>query len=258
MVKSVVGAAGILALLAAGSAQAADYIPAPQPNFVPAPVSGWTGFYGGLHGGWGNASRASVLLDPQTTFYSSQINSGDMPVEYDLGPSGFVGGGQIGYNWQLRRAVVGVEADIAWSDIGRAESQSSSLGTALVNSEAEVDVNWLSTVRVRAGWASERAMLYLTGGLAAGGVDSSYVSSSPDLNYRVSGSSSPTQWGWIVGAGAAAKVTHNISVRAELFYFDLGQFDYVATGTGSAAGHNIDVSTETSGWLGRLGVNFHM
>lgn len=258
MVKAVLGAAGLLAVLAAQSAHAADYIPRPELDFIPAPVSNWTGVYGGLHLGWGNADRASVLLDPRTSFYNAQINAGDMQVETDTGARGFVGGGQIGYNWQLRHALVGVEGDVAWSDINRDVSASTSFGTTRVNTAASVDINWYGSLRLRAGFASDRALLYVTGGLAMGGVDGSYSASFPELGNSVGGSSSGTNWGWTVGAGAAAKVTHNISIQAEVFYFDLGQVDYVATGSGAASGHDIDISTEVSGWLARLGFNYHL
>src|SRR5450759_2373628 len=86
----------IVALLAAttlgvGAAAAADISRrAPAPMYSPAPVFSWTGFYVGANAGYGWASTDSGLSDM----------------------NGFVGGGQIGYNWQgASPLVLGIEAD---------------------------------------------------------------------------------------------------------------------------------------------------
>jgi outer membrane immunogenic protein len=97
-------------------------------------------------------------------------------------PSGFIGGGQIGYNWQYSPLiVVGLEADIQ----GALERETDNLspqnfffqssrafgeGTAVTNYTTQID--WFGTVRLRIGyvWGNGEVMSYVTGGLAYGEV----------------------------------------------------------------------------------------
>lgn len=268
MVKVGLGAAAALALLLTQPAFAADYSPKPRPDFVPrprvdfvpAPANTWTGLYAGLNGGWANASRSAVALTPSSAassaFYGAAIAAGDMPLEYDTDASGFIGGGQAGFNWQLGGIVVGLEGDIGWSDIGKSVAASTSFGTTRVDTDARIGLDWFGSLRLRGGYASDNAMLYVTGGLAVGGVSSSYSATFTELGNSVAGSEDNTAWGWTLGAGAEVRIFRNVSVKAELLYFDLGKSHYVAFGAAGAAGNNIDVDTELHGWLGRLGFNF--
>ena len=113
-----VGAAAV-ALTVAGSfaAQAAD-LPtrkeAPAPVFVPPPFT-WTGFYIGLNAGavWGSGSVSSTLFASGFPVLESEWPGGN------LGGSqtGFIGGGQAGYNWQTGSFVLGVETDFDGTDL---------------------------------------------------------------------------------------------------------------------------------------------
>src|SRR3954470_3925472 len=103
--KRILIAGAAMASLLATNALAADLAPRP---YVKAPVIvdpgyNWTGFYAGLNGGysWG---RSSTSLNPGAPFGTTAIREN---------VNGGLGGGQIGYNWQIDRTwVVGVEADI--------------------------------------------------------------------------------------------------------------------------------------------------
>jgi outer membrane immunogenic protein len=111
----------IAALTAATSiAAAAADIPtrkeAPPPVFVPPPFT-WTGFYIGLNAGGviGSGSRTTSLFVPAAaswiaTYYPSGLGSS---------PSGFIGGGQAGYNWQTGAFVLGVETDFDGTTMSR-------------------------------------------------------------------------------------------------------------------------------------------
>src|SRR3981081_796237 len=97
---------GILTL-AALPALAAD-LPARYPTKAPvmvASVYNWSGFYGGLHAGgtWGREPVADRLGDNTVP--------GDT---WNFRANGFVGGGQLGYNWQTGALVFGFESDLGY------------------------------------------------------------------------------------------------------------------------------------------------
>ena len=120
-IKNSLSAIAIAAVLAAGTAQAAD-LPSHKaaPDFAPPPpVFSWTGFYVGLNAGGG---------------FKADSGAGEF--------SGVVGGGQIGYNLQLAPMfVVGLEADF----------QGTSLGSNTGWLAPKVSLPWFGTVRGRAG-----------------------------------------------------------------------------------------------------------
>ena len=103
---------GISAALLATSALAAD-LPARTYTKAPVyvePVYNWTGFYvgGNLGYSWGRSSDTSTLTNTAGTVLFASTDKTDL--------NGIVGGGQIGYNWQVQSAVWGLEADIQGTD----------------------------------------------------------------------------------------------------------------------------------------------
>jgi opacity protein-like surface antigen len=106
-----------LAALIAGSAQAADLPSAPPPVVEPivaAPiVQSWTGFYLGLNAGYGRG-RNSIIETGDTVSGppngQQAINAGAIPASLAGNPSGVLGGGQVGANWQMSQFVIGFEA----------------------------------------------------------------------------------------------------------------------------------------------------
>ena len=116
--SSIAGAA--LSFAASGLAFAADIaLKAPPP--APVPVYNWTGWYVGVNAGasFGRAKtdfnegpvalRENALIILPVGFAGSNT-------EY---PDGFMGGGQIGYNWQFSPIwVAGIEADFQ-GEVGR-------------------------------------------------------------------------------------------------------------------------------------------
>ena len=133
MKKILLSGVALVALFAAAPAFAAD-VPVRGPIYkaAPAPVFNWTGFYFGGHVGYG-------------------FSSTDVAVE----PDGFLGGVQLGYNWQFARNwVFGLETDIAGTD----------MNDSVAGVNAHID--YLGTARVRLGYTWDRTMFYGTGGLA--------------------------------------------------------------------------------------------
>src|SRR5215475_14014038 len=134
------------------SANAADMYRAPQAGgYKDGPVYAgidWTGAYGGVNGGYGwDASSIGDALAP-----------------FDISPAGGFAGGQIGYNIQRGHIVFGVEADIQASDI----SDSSTVTVGNTSATIKSKLDWFGTVRARLGYAADRNLVYITGGLAYG------------------------------------------------------------------------------------------
>ncbi len=213
MKKSLVlGAA--LALLS-GGAMAAD-LPAKAPVYkapVAASVYNWTGFYiGGNAGyGWGRVKPGTVsFYDPIDTLAGTLAG-------LNSDTSGFIGGGQAGYNFQSGNFVFGLEADFSWSGI------KGSVTDTVNGYSATSRLDWLATGRARAGVAFDRVLFYGTGGIAAGRakttIDDYY-------GVTITTEDAKTHVGWTAGAGIEAALSPNWTVRAEYLYVDLGSKEY--------------------------------
>jgi len=91
-------------------ASAAD-LPRKAPAYAPPPtVYNWTGFYLGLHAGygWGTTTATDAVATNGFCWFACGF-------QWNADVHGFVGGGQVGYNWQFAPSwVVGVEGDIGY------------------------------------------------------------------------------------------------------------------------------------------------
>ncbi|CAA2140427.1 MULTISPECIES: porin family protein [Methylobacterium] len=176
------GTTALAGIVIAGSAFAAD-LPrrAAPPVFVPVPVFTWTGAYFGINAGYGfdagsNSDRynlpAGSVLNGGPVNRVFNANSGN-----DL--EGFVGGGQVGYNYQFTPGsgvVVGIEADAQYTDFGNKTRTVNGTFSPVVgglNGTTAVrlpgnEMNFFGTVRGRIGYAFDRTLVYGTGGFAYG------------------------------------------------------------------------------------------
>ena len=149
-------------LVLAGAAHAAD-LPLRAPAAIP--YSNWTGGYIGAHVGVGsqhstcrpdfNADAGGACASYAFAYYSNTWTASDTSA---------VAGVQGGYDWQHRNFVYGIAADWSWTGMkARAVGCSGSCSY-----QAKVD--WLASFRGRAGLAVDDTLIYVTGGLALGGV----------------------------------------------------------------------------------------
>ena len=195
----------------AGSALAAD-LPrraAPPPVFQPVPVFTWTGFYAGFNAGYGfgtgddnnaptviGVNGLSGLVAPGGTAAIAFNNR--------RSDEGFVGGGQIGYNYQFTPGsgvVIGIEADAQYVDFGRDRNRFSVApgsspflaGTQIFNPNGLSGLDFFGTVRGRLGYAFDRTLVYGTGGFAYG--------SGGGREFGTGVSSDDFQTGWVAGGG---------------------------------------------------------
>jgi outer membrane immunogenic protein len=222
MKRTVFGGIAAIALGAAlaGPAAAADlsnrYQPiAKAPAYAP-PLYSWTGFYLGLNGGggWGR----------------SKWDRADTP-----SLSGGVIGGTAGYNWQMGQVVLGAEGDLDWSGLKGTTNTACPAGCTTSNT-------WLGTVRGRLGYAFDRFLPYVTGGLAVG-----------DIRAATPGfaGAAQTNAGWTLGGGVEFAIAGGFSAKAEYLHVDLGNFN-CGLSCGVTATDNVSFSAD----LLRGGLNY--
>jgi outer membrane immunogenic protein len=196
-----------VALLGLSAAAVAADLPsrraAPAP-YVAVPVFTWTGFYVGVNAGYGFSDN-----DRNSTYVGTIYDRDD-------GRDGFVGGGQIGYNYQIGSWVVGVEADLQYADLG-GNGRDYVRGTAGYFGSQGID--WFGTVRGRLGFAMDRVLVYGTGGFAYGGADNN--SGYYDGVTAYYSSRDNTRTGWVAGGGVEYAFTPNITGRIEGLYVNL-------------------------------------
>ncbi|MCM2503953.1 outer membrane beta-barrel protein [Aureimonas altamirensis] len=226
-------------------AVAADVIyeePAPAPVVAYEPAFTWTGFYVGGQAGVA-FNRDSGLFSTDSSFIGSS----------DDGEASFIGGGHVGYDYQMGNFLIGAVADLSYIDASTASSYTLP-GSAVVYG-AQQDIDYVGTVRAKLGYAADRIAVYATGGLAYGDTSNNYLGSStatlsvggaaPAL-YNVSVEEDTDDVGYSVGAGVEYLVTQNFSFGVEYLYTDLGDSKLDVTYTPVAGGTAGSVTTTSS------------
>lgn len=268
-------AALLLTLLMAGTAQAADL---PATHYAPAqavlPVFTWTGLYAGVNAGAAFSDSGRPRYSEGPGFVG--LNPGTLAgFQRSREQTGFVGGGQFGYNHQVGRIVLGLETDFQYAGLDRRRSGTGTFPnlpagvTDNDNLTSRSRLDYLGTVRGRVGFLpSERLMVYATGGLAYGDVDvrTSYtvIGTGPFFPGGVnvipySGSRSSVQVGYVAGGGVEYAFTDRLSAKLEGLYADLGSSSVTAryTGTGGTGPTDIYTVRETNRFgLVRAGLNY--
>ncbi|MCA3596331.1 MAG: porin family protein [Methylobacterium sp.] len=147
---------------------------------VPRLAANWQGLYLGLntHYGWGKAKSANL--------------------------SGFGLGGHLGYNFQSGPGVFGVEGDFGYTGIDHRGF-----------TEA-FRQKWLGSGRLRAGYAFERFLPYVTAGFA-------YTTGTMKT---ATGKDDQGHFGYVIGAGVEAMLTDRVSARVEFLHYGFGSQNY--------------------------------
>jgi outer membrane immunogenic protein len=211
-------AAALLAPAAAGAADLKPVYKAPPPMVV---TYNWSGFYVGGHAG-GAWSDFDANWDP----LPSSAAFAAFPQAANLKDSAFIGGGQIGYNWQVQNWVFGVEGDWSGTDLGKDVSApwiQNPTNVTLTDSLTTLggSINWLASARGRAGFlAGPQLLIYATGGAAWADIDYNASAIRTSNGYNAPASFSDTVSGWVVGGGVEWLLTNNWMIRAEYLYYD--------------------------------------
>lgn len=243
-------AALVLATVAAPSF-AADLRPAIRAPVVAAaaPLWDWTGFYIGVHGGygWGNAD---YRFNDALGFFN--FVAGD---EHRQKIEGGLVGGHLGYNMQFGSVVAGIEVSGSWADI------SSSI-TSPFFPASDVwthNVNWIVALTPRLGFTAGSALFYVKGGGAVAEIRNRLQ----DNVFGVFVESSGTSPGFTVGGGVEYALTPNWLFGLEGNYYQfnrlhvLEQLRFTATGLPVGFG-GTNHEVETSIWTitGRVSYKF--
>jgi outer membrane immunogenic protein len=242
-------AVAISAVVGIGAASAADL---PARVYTKAPVMvdpgyNWSGFYiGGDVGGGVSRQTATTFATPAGFGAPAILGAGIAgiglaPLSQPLSQSRFLGGVYAGYNWQMNKWVVGLEADGTFLSRNARNTQElfalfSAPPTDTGPFTTSSSNNWVATVRGRVGYTWDKLMLYGTGGAAFTRTNYSdtYTSMNiaPPLN-PVNANFSSNKVGFAVGAGAEWMATQNWVLRAEYLYY---RFDGSSTSTPITAG----------------------
>jgi len=221
--------------------------PAPQTYTAP-PVFTWTGFYAGVNVGWNQNE-----MDVRNRGFTGTTGSYN---PFSEKKNGFIGGFQVGYNQQFDMFVAGVEADLSYLGNRRARASTGVTNPAGVTGvQGTSRLDWLGTLRARAGVAMDNVFVYGTGGLAFGTPDQRLTLTNAGGTVTHSGTKDDTRFGWTIGAGAEIAVMDNLSFKAEYLYYDLGRSTVTANGVGGAAGSN-SARFENNGHIVRAGMNY--
>jgi outer membrane immunogenic protein len=244
MNKYIVSAASFAFLATTSSAAlAADpvfYEPTPSPIMAPVSLYDWTGFYAGVNAGFGGGTFRHPIAITGIEILSANVTS-----------SGFMFGGQVGYNMQFDSFVAGVEADLQWANVrGQLDLSLPAAGDLALGTE----VNWFGTVRARLGYTPvDRMLIYGTGGFAYGGMRS-YVRGTGGFA-GIDESATSSRWGWTIGGGAEYAFTDALSLKTEYLYTDLGRSNIATFDLGG--GDTLSIDRRVSFHTVRAGLNFH-
>ena len=240
LLKYLASAVMLLSPLAAHSADLA--VRAPPPPLVP--VFSWTGFYIGANigGAWANNNWNDTLF---LTNFNNNNNNGV-----------FIGGGQIGGNYQIGSFVIGGEWDFDWA------GNNNGTGVIIpgVGNIVVTDNNrWITTVAARFGYAIDHWLFY---GKAGGGwignnnLTVTNVTTGVSLTCGNFTNCGNNNGGWLVGAGFEYAFTPNWTVKAEYDYLGLGNRTFFIPATAPFLAGDTFTSNNRNIAMLKVGVNY--
>jgi outer membrane immunogenic protein len=269
--KKITLRAVVFAAIGVAPALAADL---PAGVYTKAPPIGtiydWSGFYigGNIGYGWGQSHDTSTINNTAGMTLFTNTDKTSM--------NGVFGGGQVGYNWQMQRIVVGLEADIQGTDEKGSRSficpTTCSPGTftgiilpngtllftpgPAVPATMSQKLDWFGTVRARAGaLVDPKVLVYATGGLAYGEARTSETIGVVPATF----SSTNTNIGWTLGVGVEGALGGNWTAKLEYLYLDLGKLSGVYLTPSPAFGGgflNSSYNSRVTDNVLRVGVNY--
>jgi outer membrane immunogenic protein len=216
--KKIVMIAAALAVVAMPAGAADLLVKARAP--APIPVWSWTGFYigGNVGGAW---AKSDWLEDP-----SLSGAGGPFPgfVDASINPASFVGGGQVGFDYQTGRTVFGVQADADLTDnlkstAGCFPQFAGDSFTCMTN------IKSIGTVTGRVGAAFDRTLLYVLGGIAWEREQLDNACPACNAGAPILFRAETTRNGWTVGAGVEYALAGNWSAFLQYNYMGFGTRD---------------------------------
>jgi opacity protein-like surface antigen len=229
--------------------------PVKAPVYKAANVMNWAGLYVGAIGGaqygrgemyYPNSGLSAFLVAPPV------FTTGTGGSAADMRPAGALGGGTLGYNWQIGSWVYGVEGDLAWTGVeGSNQCQPlnppfpaalGSVNNSLFQTTCHDQINWTGTVAGRLGYAwLPHTLVYGKAGAAFAGETFSETCNLGPVNgsngppgtpvqncvnangaFVNSASVNTTAVGWTLGYGTEFAFTQHWTAKAEFDWIDFG------------------------------------
>ena len=203
---------------------------------APVPECNWTGFYLGLNvgGQFGHSEDKDLDLFNRD------------PKEWSYDESGFVAGGQIGYNWQWHWLVVGPEFDLGYMNLDGNRLEPTGPGDT-PDTRGRSNSDFYATFRGRIGFALDQWLFYATGG----GIGVNYDTRIDDPDFTGT-HKEEFDWGWTVGGGVERMIGCHWSIKAEYLFYKLDD----QTFDGTAFGSTFRWAGQTEGHIVRAGLNY--
>ena len=240
-----------IAMLIVGFGASAAYADGMPRGFGTGPACAqFGGAYFGINGGWASHDKHWVDRDNWIDNFAFDFNSSNVSKTRDGGTVG----GQVGYNWQRRCTVLGIETDANWANLGGTEVLSPFTGgtTLTLNDK----VHWFGTTRLRAGVVVDNLMLFVTGGLAYASIKHDFRIVDPAIPATERFSTDNSRWGTALGVGAEWALSGNWTFKGEALYL---KFEEDRTSGSSLAGNQIvHFDTQDSIWVARVGLNYKL
>jgi outer membrane immunogenic protein len=212
----------VASLIAVGQAattsiNAADLPPSVPPSapahVLTAPFS-WTGFYLGGHVGGARVEDRATTVSANPLIVSSTMDS--------VTSNSFIIGGQVGFNYQMGIAVVGVEADGSWTKTTESSGVQPLGPGGTVNTTR--NISWYGTATARVGVAWDNVLFYAKPGVA--GMNARYTSDIQEAGVNKRQGVSDRRIGWTAGGGIEVGFPGGWSGKVEYAYLDFGTSQY--------------------------------
>jgi outer membrane immunogenic protein len=228
-------------LMAANAADVPPYArPVAPPVYLPPPFS-WTGFYIGpnLGGAWGQRNLTDTLLGLSLT----NVN--------DRGA--FIGGGQLGFNYQFGNFVLGIEAE--FDGVATTNSPGTGVvGPAFGTIQVTSNNRWITTLTGRFGVTNDTWLFYGKAGGGWVGSDSLTITNTV-TGASITGFTNNTNSGWLVGGGIEWALAPNWSVKIEYDYLGLNSRT-VTVPAGTFLAGDIFTTSNPNVQMVKVGANY--
>lgn len=220
----------------------------------------WQGSYVGANIGY--ATAANLIHMNATSTNAQQLQENDAtPYSLNTQTAGFLGGGQLGYEWQIKQTLVGVEADLDYTQIGGANAVTSS---DAITTTLRQNISWIGSIRARLGaLTTDQLLVYLTAGPAWGNVQLAFdqqTLSTACLDGAVCISTTQQQikTGWVAGTGFEYAINPRLRFKAEYLYVDLGTFKPNVSGLSADGLTSYQLRSQFDANSLRLGFNYKL
>ncbi|MBA4695981.1 MAG: porin family protein [Legionella sp.] len=225
----------------------------------------WPASYIGVNTGY--ATHQDEISITPTSISAQRLTQDDAsPLGFNTQEAGFLAGGQLGYNWYLPSLLLGIEADLDFTQMSGTQSTGSDiLGFITIVTNVDKKIDWLSTTRARLGsFIAENTLAYLTGGAAFGKTQFAFHQKQVDVNCDDStvcaaANQARVQTGWTAGAGIEFLIAQQLTMKTEYLHVDLGSRTlnvFGRNGIGSAMNYHVRANFTND--LLRIGINYQL